>query len=133
MPVEACVQTLRRASVAAALKACAKNEWLKDLVLAYHVMSNTPSYVQCLLNWKRSVELSEQDIIRKRLVHEQTLTLLPDFFSQTLHDAVVLRIVGLIEQVQVFAGASAQVLCVPSVYTNFSYRNLEISRCQGVV
>ncbi len=127
MPVIACVQALRRASVAATVKASAKNERHKDTVLACLSNSKTCSCVAAQLSWKRSVQLSEQDLLLKRRVDEQTVTLLPDFFSQTLQDAVVPCIAGLIEQVQAFTGATAQVLCFPSVYANFSHRNLEIS------
>ncbi len=127
MPVVAFVQTLRRASVAAVVNACAKNEWYKDTLLARLSVSKAGTFVAAQLSWKRSVQLSAQDLLLKRSVDEQTVTPLPDFFSQTLQDAVVPRIAGLIEQVQAFTGATVQVFCFPSVYANFSHRNLEIS------
>ncbi len=133
MPVVAFAQTLRRTAVAAAVIACAKNEWHKHAVLACHSRPKTHIFVVVQLSWICSVQLSLHDLQLKRRVDEQTVTLLPDFLSQTLQDAVVLRVAGLVEQVQVFAGASAQVLCLPSVYTNFSYRNLETSKYQAFV
>ncbi len=125
MPVIVIAQTFRRAILAAAATARAKNERHKDLVLALLRPSNTRNYEVAPLDWKRSVQLSQQVLLLKWHVHEQTVTFFPDFFRETLQDAVVLCVAGLIEQVQVLAGASAQVLCFPSVCSNFSYRNLE--------